>query len=207
MTRILIADDHPIIVSGLRAILAGTDYEVVGAVSRGDEVPAAVDAHAPDILLLDVSMPGMGGLELLRDLRGRGDGRAVILLTAGLDDAALIEAVELGVNGIVLKEGAHTLLIPCLDAVRGGGRWTEPALLQRALDLALSGGAPPDPLSPLTERERGIAGLAVRGLRNREIAERLHMNEGNVKVYLHRIYKKLGVGSRTELLLHARGDR
>ncbi|MFL6862372.1 MAG: response regulator [Allosphingosinicella sp.] len=207
MTRILIADDHPIIVSGLRAVLAGTDYEVAGAVSRGDEVPAAIAALAPEILLLDVSMPGLSGVELLRRLRGEGDRRAVVLLTAGLDDAALIEAVELGVNGIVLKEGAHSLLIPCLDAVRGGGRWIEPALLQRALDLALSGGAPADPLASLTERERAIAALVVRGLRNREIAERLETNEGNVKVYLHRIYKKLGVGSRTELLLHARGDR
>ncbi|MFL6858720.1 MAG: response regulator [Allosphingosinicella sp.] len=207
MTRILIADDHPIIVSGLRAVLAGTDYEVAGAVSRGDEVPAAIAALAPEILLLDVSMPGLSGVELLRRLRGEGDRRAVVLLTAGLDDAALIEAVELGVNGIVLKEGAHSLLIPCLDAVRGGGRWIEPALLQRALDLALSGGAPADPLASLTERERAIAGLVVRGLRNRDIAERLETNEGNVKVYLHRIYKKLGVGSRTELLLHARGDR
>jgi two-component system nitrate/nitrite response regulator NarL len=207
MTRILIADDHPIIVSGLRAVLAGTDYEVAGAVSRGDEVPAAIAALAPEILLLDVSMPGLSGVELLRRLRGEGDRRAIVLLTAGLDDAALIEAVELGVNGIVLKEGAHSLLIPCLDAVRGGGRWIEPALLQRALDLALSGGAPADPLASLTERERAIAALVVRGLRNREIAERLETNEGNVKVYLHRIYKKLGVGSRTELLLHARGDR
>jgi two-component system nitrate/nitrite response regulator NarL len=207
MTRILIADDHPIIVSGLRAVLADSDYVVVGAVSRGDEVPAAIAAHAPDILLLDVSMPGLSGVELLRALRGAGDRRAIVLLTAGLDDAALLEAVELGVNGIVLKEGAHSLLIPCLDAVRDGGRWVEPGLLQRALDLALSGGAGADPLAPLTDRERSIAGLVVRGLRNREIAERLSMNEGNVKVYLHRIYRKLGVGSRTELLLHARGDR
>jgi two-component system nitrate/nitrite response regulator NarP len=207
MTRILIADDHPIIVSGLRAILAGTDYEVVGAVSRGDEVPAAIEALAPDILLLDVSMPGLGGVELLRALRGQGDGRTVVLLTAGLDDAALIEAVQLGVNGIVLKEGAHALLISCLDAVRDGQRWIEPALLQRALDLSLGGGLPVDPLATLSERERAIAGLVVRGLRNREIAERLQMNEGTVKVYLHRVYKKLGVGSRTELLLHAHGDR
>lgn len=207
MTRILIADDHPIIVSGLRAILAGTDYEVAAAVSRGDEVPAAIAAHAPDIVLLDVSMPGMGGVDVLRAMRGADDRRIVVLLTAGLDDGALIEAVELGVNGIVLKEGAHSLLIPCLDAVRDGGRWIETGLLQRALDVALSGGAAPDPLASLTERERSIAGLVVRGLRNREIAERLQMNEGNVKVYLHRIYRKLGVGSRTELLLYARGDR
>jgi two-component system nitrate/nitrite response regulator NarP len=127
-----------------------------------------------------------------------------VLLTAALDDQALIEAVRLGVEGIVLKEGAHQLLIPCLDAVREGRRWIQQDLLQRALDLQMRGGAAPDPLRGLSERERAIAGLVARGLRNRDIAERLGVNEGTVKVHLHRIYRKLGVGSRTELVLHIR---
>jgi two-component system nitrate/nitrite response regulator NarP len=203
MTAILIADDHPIIVSGLRAILAGTDYDVVGAVSRGDEVAEAVARLSPDILLLDISMPGRTGIEVLRDLRAAGDPRAVILLTAGLEDADLLDAVALGVEGIVLKEGAHNLLIPCLDAVREGKKCIAPDLLHRALDLSLSGPAL-DPLATLSGRERSIAELVARGLRNRDIAETLEMNEGTVKVYLHRVYRKLGIASRTELALLAR---
>jgi two-component system nitrate/nitrite response regulator NarL len=156
-------------------------------------------------LLLDVSMPGLSGIELLRALRAAGDARPVVLLTAGLEDAALVEAIALGVNGIVLKEGAHNLLIPCLETVRGGERWIEQDLLGRADEIASGGGVPVDPLALLNPRERRIAELVVRGLRNREIGERIGTNEGNVKVYLHRIYRKLGISSRTEMVLHAAG--
>lgn len=203
MTRILIADDHPIIVSGLAAVLADSDYEVVGAVANGLALADEIERTRPDLLLLDVSMPGCGGVEALRALRARGDPRPVVLLTAGLEDRELIEAVQLGVDGIVLKEGAHNFLIPCLDAVRDGGRWIEQSLLQRALDLTISGAVPADPFHPLTGRERAIAALAAEGLRNRDIAGRLELNEGTVKVYLHRIYRKLGVATRTELAIRA----
>lgn len=203
MTRILIADDHPIIVSGLAAVLADSDYEVVGSVANGLALADEIERTAPELLLLDVSMPGCGGVEALRALRARGDPRPVVLLTAGLEDRELIEAVQLGVEGIVLKEGAHNLLIPCLDAVRDGGRWIEQSLLQRALDLTIGGSLPADPFHPLTGREREIAALAAEGLRNRDIAGRLELNEGTVKVYLHRIYRKLGVATRTELAIRA----
>lgn len=204
MTRILIADDHPIIVSGLEAILRDTDYEVAAAVGDGRAVIAAVESHAPDILLLDVSMPGQSGIKVLEALRARGSVLPVVLLTAGLDDSELLTAIRLGVEGIVLKEGAHVQLIPCLDVVRRGGRSIDPGLLHRALDLSLSGDSRRDPLHALNPRERAIAELVQQGMRNREIAARLDMNEGTVKVYLHRIYKKLGIGSRTELAIQGR---
>jgi len=205
VTRLLIADDHPIIVSGLKSVFGDSDYEVVEAVASGDALPDAIERSRPDILILDVSMPGGGGIEALRRLRAAGYTRPVVLLTAALEDSELIEAVRLGVQGIVLKEGAHTLLVPCLDTVREGGRWIEPGLLQRALDLAMNGGgAAADPFHGLTERERAIARQVARGLRNRDIAAALDMNEGTVKVYLHHIYRKLGVTSRTELALLVR---
>jgi two-component system nitrate/nitrite response regulator NarP len=204
MTRILIADDHPIIVSGLKAVLFETDYEVVASVSDGSDVVSAAAQTQPDILILDVSMPNRSGLDVLRVLRSRGDGTKVVLLTAGIEDAQLVEAMRLGVDGIVLKEGAHNLLIPCLDAVRDGGRWMEPGLMQRALDLTMAGGASPDPFDGLTPRERVIASRVTQGLRNRHIADELNINEGTVKAYLHRIYRKLGVGSRTELAILTR---
>lgn len=203
MYRILIADDHRIIVSGLEALLRDTDYKVVGAVGDGTEVADAVVELNPDILLLDVRMPGRSGVEVLRAMRSRGDELPVVLLTAELGDAELVESVRLGVNGIVLKEGAHSLLLPCLEAVSGGRRWIEQELLQRALDRTMEGG-PPDPLRGLNPREKSIAGLVGQGLRNRDIAAELDMNEGTVKVYLYRIYKKLGLGSRTELAIRLR---
>jgi DNA-binding NarL/FixJ family response regulator len=206
MPRLLIADDHPIILSGLEAILRGTGYEIVGCVRDGTEVVAAVATGAPDILLLDVSMAPMGGIEVLRRLRGRGDAVRIVLLTAGMDDSDLLEAVSLGVDGIVLKESAHAQLLKALEVVCAGGRSIEPDLLQRALDLSLAGRAA-DPLGNLSGREKDIVGLVMHGSPNREIAAQLAMSEGSVKVCLHRIYRKLGVANRTELAIRASRPR
>jgi two-component system nitrate/nitrite response regulator NarP len=206
MPRLLIADDHPIILSGLEAILRDTGYEIVGCVRDGTQVVAAIETCAPEILLLDVSMAPMGGIEVLRRLRERGDAVRIVLLTAGMDDADLLQAVRLGVDGIVLKESAHAQLLKALEAVCAGGRSIEPELLQRALDLSLAGPAA-DPLAKLSSREKAIVGLVMHGSPNREIAAQLAMSEGSVKVYLHRIYRKLGVANRTELAIRASRPR
>jgi two-component system nitrate/nitrite response regulator NarP len=203
MKKLLIADDHPFILSGLEALLRDTEYEVVGILSRGDSVIDALPKLQPDILILDVNMPGQSGVEVLRTLRSRGDNRHVILLTAGLDDQLILEALSLGVDGVVLKEGAQSQLLECLGVVAEGRRWIEQSVLQRALDLSMNGGGS-SPLDALTEREKAITGLVSQGLRNKEVAAELRMTEGTVKVYLHRIYEKLGVGSRTELALLVR---
>lgn len=202
MTRVLIADDHPLMLSGIEAVLRGSDYEVVAKARDGHAALDLLAGPEADIVILDVSMPGPNGVELLRTLRERGDARPVVLLTASLDDAALSEAVKLGANGIVLKAGAETQLLACLDEVRGGGRWIERALLQRALDLATAPElASRDPFAPLAPREKEIAGLVAQGLRNREVGDRLGMTEGTVKVYLHRIYEKLEIQNRVELAM------
>jgi len=203
MTRVLIADDHPFILAGLDAILRGTDYQVVGMVPDGAAALEALAKLRPDILILDVSMPIQSGLDVLRTLRARGDDRPIVLLTAGMNDQPLLEALKLGVQGIVLKDGAQALLLTCLDAVRQGRRWIDQGLLQRALDVSMQGGTA-DPMITLAPREKAIAALVARGLRNREIGAQLGMTEGTVKVYLHRVYEKLGVGSRTELAILAK---
>ena len=123
-------------------------------------------------------------------------------LDAEIDDLRLYAAVRAEVNGIVLKNGAEDALIGCLDTVMAGGRAIDPDLVDRALRLSLDGG-PRDAFATLTPRERQIAQLVAEGLRNREIAERLTMSEGTVKVYLHAIYKKLGVENRTSLAMLA----
>lgn len=205
MTRVLIADDHPIILTGAEAMLRGTRFEVVAKLSNGAAVLAALDSQAPDILVLDVQMPERSGLDVLRTLRGRGDMRAVILLTAHIDAGAAAEAIALGVDGLVLKDTAPERLVDCLEAVEAGGRWIDPNLVREAAtgEAALSG--PSQPLSALSPRERSVAELVVKGMRNREIASTLGITEGTVKVHLYRVYEKLGVGSRTELLIRAKG--
>jgi two-component system nitrate/nitrite response regulator NarP len=205
--RILIADDHPFILDGVQAFLAGTPYQIVARVKDGGEVLTLLPSARPDILILDVQMPERGGIEVMRTLRTRGDRRPIILLAGTIDDRRLIEAVQLGVEGILMKGSAPETLLACLDEVAKGGRWIEQAILQRALDLTMSGGGGGgDPLSELTPRERSIATLVARGQTNREIAAELGIGEGTVKIHLHRIFQKLGVSSRTKLAVIARGD-
>jgi two-component system nitrate/nitrite response regulator NarP len=191
--------------SGIEAILRDSPYEVVKTVSNGAAALEALPAARPDILILDVQMPECTGMDVLRTLRGRGDMRPLVLLTASLDDANLIEAIQLGVNGVILKDGAQNLLLHCLAEVLKGNRWIDKSLLERALDLAMkSPASPPDGLASLSARERAVVGLVAQGLRNKEIAAELNITEGTVKVYLHRIYEKVGVSNRTELALYAR---
>ena len=204
MTKVLLADDHTFVLSGVRAVLQDSAYEVVAVARDGNAVLDGLQASAPDILVLDVNMPERDGVDVLRTLRASGDGRPVILLTASLSNDGLLEALELGVDGIVLKDGAEHLLLRCLDEVAAGNRWIEPALLERALDLKLNDGRAKDGLASLTPRERAVARLVAQGSRNRDIAADLGITEGTVKVYLHKIYEKVGAANRTELALLAR---
>jgi len=202
--KVLIADDHPVVLTGIEAILRDTPFEVVGTAASGAEVLEAVPRLRPDILLLDVRMPDQGGLDVLRTLRSRGDERNVVLLTASLTDELLLDAVDLGVQGIVLKEGAQNLLLRCLDEVAAGRKWIARELLQQALELKMAERGPHTGLRSLTPRERAISGLVALGKRNREIAEELGISEGTVKIHLHRVYEKLGVTNRTELAVLSR---
>jgi DNA-binding NarL/FixJ family response regulator len=204
MSRILIADDHPLMLSGLEAVLRDTPYQVVGKARDGVELLNLLPTARPDILIVDINMPGRNGIEVLRTLRSKGDRRPVVLLTADLHDDALADALDLDVNGIILKDGAETLLITCLDQVARGGRWIDGGIVQRALDIARKGAVDRGPLAQLTVRERAIAQLVGQGLRNREIGQELGLTEGTVKVALHRIYEKLGIETRVELAMLAR---
>lgn len=203
MTRILLADDHPIILSGVTALLDGSAFEVVEKFRNGAALLSQLLDLAPDIVVLDMQMLPVTGLDVLRTLRERGDLLPVVLLTAAIDDRDAAEAVRLGVNGLVLKDTAPESLLLCLTAVAEGRRWIDQPVLQRMLDSAGNRDAAVDPLSPLSERERAVMEQVVRGLRNREIAALLGIAEGTVKVHLHKVYEKLGVGSRTELVILA----
>jgi len=199
---VLLADDHPFMRAGVEAVLRGTQFHVVAMANDGDEALTAVARHDPEVCIFDIRMPKRSGVEVLQAMREKGDMRPVVLLTAALEDHSLLGAVRAGVNAIVLKDGAEDALLNALEKVDSGQKSIPEDLLQRALDLSLTGGKA-DPLAPLAPRERQIASHVGRGLRNREIAEALAMSEGTVKVYLHTIYQKLGIKNRTELALIA----
>lgn len=201
MTRVLLADDHPMIASALEMLLRGTDYQLVGRARSGKEALAQIDAVKPDLVLLDVNMPDGSGIDVLRKLRRNGEERPIVLLTAGLDDPQLIAADDLEPNGIVLKTSDPALLLQCMDQVLEGKTWVDPEIVDRTNAAKQRVASQP----PLTPRERELVELVRRGLRNRDIAQRLGVTEGTVKVYLHSIFDKVGVGSRTELAIRAAG--
>src|SRR6185436_17605563 len=136
MIRLLVADDHPIIVTAIETLLRGSDYEVVVHVRRGDEVAAAVESAAPDMLILDEQMPGKCGLEVFRELRSAGCLEPVILFAGTIDDRRALEAMDSGIEGILLKHSPPDQLLQCLDRIREGHRWIDQALLQNALEQA-----------------------------------------------------------------------
>jgi two-component system nitrate/nitrite response regulator NarP len=168
-------------------------------VRNGEDTLDQVQRLKPDILLLDVNMPGKSGIDILRRIRRADPRRRVILLTAGMDDAQLVAADKLEPNGIVLKTSDPALLLQSLDAVRDGNSWVDPEVALRI--GAVKGRAANGPA--LTPRERDLVDLVRRGMRNREIADELGVTEGTVKVYLHALFDKLGVDNRTELAMRA----
>jgi DNA-binding NarL/FixJ family response regulator len=201
--RLVLADDHPIVLDGLEHLFRlEPEFEVVARVRDAAAAVAAVDRLRPDVLVLDLKMPGGGGRAVLEGLAGRPEAPAVVVLTAAVDEDELMGAVRLGVRGVVLKEMAPRMLVEAVRRVVAGGEWLEDGLGGRMLRKLLARDR--SAAAGLTVREGEILRLAARGLRNRDIAEQLHISEGTVKTHLHRIYEKLGCESRVELMLAAR---
>ncbi len=198
MTRILLADDHPMIQAAVEAMLRGSDYKLVSKASSGNEALREIAEHDPEIVVLDIQMPDGSGLEVLRQLRSSGDDRKVVLLTASLDEAGFAEALSLKVDGVLLKTSDPALLLDCLDSVRAGDEWIDQHLQAEAARTAQSRNR-----SVLSPRETDLVKLVRQGLRNRDIAEKLGITEGTVKVYLHSVFEKTGVANRTELAIRA----
>lgn len=202
---LVLADDHPIILDGLEQLFRlEADFQVVARCRDGEETLQALRAHRPDVLVLDIRMPRRDGLEVLRALREEGLPAKVVLLTAALDEEQLIEALHLGVGGVVLKEMAPQLLIEAIREVHAGGRWFDRSSVSRTLDQMLRREAGNrEAARLLTARELEIARMVALGLRNRAIAEKLFISEGTVKIHLHNIFQKVGVQGRFELAVYA----
>ena len=198
MTQILLADDHPMIQAAVEAMLRGSDYKLVAKASSGNEALREIAEHDPEIVVLDIQMPDGSGIEVLRQLRSSGDNRKVVLLTASLDETGFSEALSLKVDGVLLKTSDPALLIDCLDSVRAGDEWIDRNIQEEAARPTAARDR-----SLLSPRETELVQLVRQGLRNRDIADRLGITEGTVKVYLHSVFEKTGVANRTELAIRA----
>ena len=203
--RIVIADDHPIVLDGVAQLFSlESDFEVVARCVDGEEALRAVRELRPDVIILDIRMPRKTGLQVIRDIYRENLTPKIVILTAALDEEEVYEALRLGVRGLVLKEMAPRLLLQAVREVNAGGEWLEKETLARALGKVIRRESGRDPVASLTPRELEIVSMVSAGLRNKEIATRLSISEGTVKIHLHSIYEKLQIGGRMELSLYAR---
>jgi two-component system nitrate/nitrite response regulator NarP len=187
--------------TALEALLRNTPFEIVGVAPSGAQAMADIERLEPEIVLLDLQLPDGSGMDVLRKLRRDERRTRVVLLTAGIDDASLMEAKASSVQGIVLKNSDPAYLFECLERVRRGGKWFDPEIADRVQRVSDTLGA--GERATLAPRERELIKLVRNGLRNREIAQKLGVTEGTIKVYLHTVFQKLGVSSRTELAIRA----
>ena len=206
MNKVVIADDHAFFRAGLESALQGAGYDVVASVEDGESEVRAVADTSPDVVVLDVRMPRLGGIETLRKLRDKSFAGPIVMLAAEFEDQVLADALNGGASALVDKNGAQSKLFDALSAVLSGGKFIDAGYLERF--LAISGRSPAEdqksPQHGLSTRERLIAVEVARGMRNREIAEKHDMSEAMVKLYLHRLYARLGLANRTELALFMR---
>lgn len=206
MIRIALADDHLFVLEGAGRLLEQEpDIEITGLCTDGEALLALVRANRPDIVVLDMHMPRMSGMSVLRQAAEEKLDLRVVLLTAEISEDDTLEVLGYGVRGIVLKESAPNVLVRCLRTVHAGGQWLEQQLAGRAVERFLAGEASRQQFARvLTPREHDIVRLVSKGLRNKEIAAMLSITEGTVKIHLHRIYEKLSVSNRVELVNLAR---
>ena len=203
MIRILIVDDHPIVREGLAAVLnAQDDMEVIAEAGDGDEAVTRFRDLTPDIVLMDLAMPGTDGVAAIHRIREVEAQANVVVLTAYDTDDRIFQAVQAGARGYLLKGAPREEIFRAIREVNNGGSLLEPAvagkLLSRVGDILRGEG-----VEQLTPRELDILTLMARGLRNKEIASQLYITERTVKFHANAIYRKLDVGSRTEAVSKA----
>ncbi|MDR1798902.1 MAG: response regulator transcription factor [Bifidobacteriaceae bacterium] len=205
--KVVVVDDDPFVCASLNTILAAQDDVEVAAVGHdGSEAVALYTRHVPDVLLMDIQMPGRGGLEAGREILEANPEARIVFLTTFADDEYIATALRMGAKGYLIKQEVATIA-PALRLVMAGQSVLGSQVLER-MDTLVRGPAPAlNPrLAELSEREREIAALVAEGLDNHEIAGRLYMSEGTVRNHISAILAKLNLKNRTQLaVLHYRG--
>ena len=208
--KILLVDDQRLMRDGLRTLLElEEDLIVVGEAEDGEAALSAYDTHQPDVVLMDIQMPTMDGVEATRRLRSQWPDARIMILTTFDDDEYVFEGLRAGALGYMLKAASGTELAAAVRTIAAGGALIEPSVARKVVaEFARLTPAPGSPTSslpePLSEREIEIVQTLAQGLTNREIADRLALAEGTVKNYVTNILQKLGVRDRTQAALRAR---
>ncbi|HZQ53840.1 MAG TPA: response regulator transcription factor [Bryobacteraceae bacterium] len=211
--RVLIADGHPIVLEGLRSILSGrSGIELVGEATDGMEAIDKTVHLDPDVVLMDLRLPRIDGLTVIRSIQARAPRSKVLLFASGENKDEFVEAMKLGCSGILMKDASPGLIEKSIHKVHEGEIWldsnTTAAVIRQfatpgETPPAHTNGKPPRERAQLSQREREIIVLIAQGYKNKEIAEKMFITEQTVKNHLHNIFDKLGVSDRLELALYA----
>lgn len=202
VSSVVIADDHPLVLRGLQDLIADVpDFSVVGVSSDGKSALSEIERCRPTLAVLDLAMPAMSGLDVLRTVARSGNPVRVVFLAASVTASQVLAGIAAGVHGILLKESAPEALIDCMRTVVAGRKWLPPGMVEWAIaDQAAVPESPPDLDQLLTAREREIVGHVYSGLSNKAIARELSVTEGTVKIHLHNIFRKLEISNRASLV-------
>jgi len=207
MITVVIVDDHPVVRAGMRTVLDATaDITVVAEGTSGDDALRLVSQHRPDVLVLDVNLPDVNGIEVARRLRDGGAATAILALTVHSDSQTVFGLLDGGATGYVLKDEALETLVSAVRAAAQGQSWLSPAVASQVVRRAVEQPAPcptPSPPLPLTPRELKVLCLLAQGLDNAAIAQQLVVTKRTIQNHVSNIYGKLGVASRTEAALLA----
>jgi DNA-binding NarL/FixJ family response regulator len=206
--RIVIADDHVLFRDGLRALVEGApDMALVGEAATGEEAAARVEQLQPDVVLMDLQMPNMNGIDATRRIVQANPHVGVLVVTMFEDDASVFAAMRAGARGYVLKGATYDEMLRAIRAVGSGEAIFSPAVAARLMEYfsnTLAASVPPRVFPELTEREREILGLIARGAKNAEIAERLVLSPKTVRNHVSNILSKLQVADRAQAIIRAR---
>jgi two-component system response regulator NreC len=203
---IMLADDHPVVRRGMQTLLeAEPDFSVIGETGDGLDTVREVERLQPDVLVLDLMMPGLSGLEVLRIIRQRSPRTRVVVLSMHNNNAFVVTALKEGATGYVLKGSEEQNLVHAVRETVAGRRFLSPPVTERAIDAYISQAmaAPIDPHETLTAREREVLQLAAEGKTSGEIAARLHISHRTVENHRANVMRKLGLKNQSELVCYA----
>ena len=205
---LVLGDEHPIVLDGLEHLFRPEkNFKILARCTTGEETLRAVRKHRPDILVLDIHIPAENGLDVLKELTKSKLPTRSVIFTTPLNDDEMLEAIRLGVSGIVLKHMASKLVVQCIKKVHSGEKWFErDSLTSAAQNLVRRENAARRAYEVLSSREIEVTHLVAGGSTNKQIGKKLYISEGTVKTHLHKIYDKLHIDSRLTLALYARDN-